>query len=681
MTLRHCTRSLAILTGCALSLCAQEKPKPAPDDQQFENELLALLNTPIVSASKREQKPIESPQAVESISGDQIRASGVFRLMDILRLATNVQILDGDGWSSRVALRGVAPNANPVTVQVLVDGVPLFNADTEALNIENIPVPIDAIERVEIVRGPSSSLYGANAQLGVIAITTKSAKSGVNGSLRTGWADSGMYNGQAVAGYGTDAFGIIAGYGGLSYQKLDKPYHVVGTGLEYMPENGYHQSQLFVKPEFKLGSSATIWASFGRAEEKNSPERTMTTTLLPIYGSTYGLFRTETAQAGWSQTWSPTLRTELKVQQAKQAIILGPGFTPADSIAPGFLALLIAIDPTAASELHVSDLTTKQVSLQVNWDPSQILHIVAGGDTRSMETPGSILQGIPAIKPTGSGGFLSLDWNLNPVTISLGARVENETLGGSRTSPRAALVWSLDSSTVLRAGYYTATRSPLIAEAYASFDNPILPYGQALAVDLKPEEAQNMELGFRKNFSRVSLDLTYYHTTLKKQIVNTIIATTPQITNQYHNSPENKTNQGLEATLTASVAQGWMVGCNAAYVKFEDPSRETQADWAPKTTATLWVKATVGKFFGFASLQHVGSYTVFTNASTERETRDAHFQTSFNIGYEPFQGFSVSAYGVNAARPTTSGIEGVLPNSFLVRYARRELGLQAAYRF
>ena len=178
---------LGSLAGASL-LTAQ-----VPDQEALAAELRSLISAPNEGASRRIQQAIASPQAVEVITSEQIRAIGAFRLADVLKMATSIQVWDLDGDRASVTLRGVAPSGLGVTVQILLDGIPMYNVVGEPINLNALPVPIDAIEKIEIVRGPSSSLYGANAQMGVIAITTRRAGYGNAGSLRAGLTGNGMH--------------------------------------------------------------------------------------------------------------------------------------------------------------------------------------------------------------------------------------------------------------------------------------------------------------------------------------------------------------------------------------------------------------------------------------------------------------------------------------------------------
>ena len=699
---RHRIRTAMILglTTLTASLAGQGVP-PADKavlDAEAINELMILLNTPIKSASKREQKAIESPQAVEVITADQIKASGAFRLADVLRLATGVQVYDAVPDRCTVTIRGVDPGGNPRTVQILVDGVPMFNFVAGPIDLNALPVPIDAIERVEIVRGPSSSLYGANAQTGVIAITTRRAKDGVAGSLRAGIAEHGMRREQAYFSYGGPIFALTAGLGGGSNANLNLPMAFVGMPGLTVPQNTDNRYvQAFIRPELTLGSGK-LWLAAGVGDGGHAdqvsyndakPAALVPQAIFPDFATTRTLY-----QVGWSQTWSPALRSELKVGQKDYTITVG-GLQPDAAFAgsPQVIKALEAADPALATAHDFYHDTVTETSLQLNWDPAATFHLVAGADTKSIKTYPCLTIGLGTEQTlSASGGFFSADWTLGQATLSLGARLANESLGGASTSPRASLVYKLDDTSVLRAGYFTSTRSPMVQEKASVIGALAVTTSTQIAnPGLKPEKVSDLEVGYRKTWSQWTLDCTYYHMDISDLILNgnTGVVTTigarswPQT--QFLNAPNSYTDSGFELALTGELGAGWVAGFNASTVSFKDPiyGLDQQADYAPKEQANLWTRYRNGHFFAFGALQYVGSYTVATalGATTLRSTLDAATQVHFNLSYEFLKGLTVSVYGFNAARPVQQTSNAALLNSFGIRFEPRELGLQAAYRF
>jgi len=680
-------RVISALGGAAFAftLVAQQSPAPGPGGEDL-SELMALLNTPVEGASKRKQKPIESPQAVEVLTSDQIRASGAFRLVDLLKLMTNVQVWDCDVQGAKVAIRGVAPGATPKTVQILVDGVPLYNNEAFPIDADNLPVPIDAIERVEVVRGPSSSLYGANAQLGVISIITKRAKEGQSMSFRAGGGEKGTFRSQGFYSLGKDAFTLSAGFGGFSVRDSGQTYRIVGGTRTYDPQDQLHGYQVFVRPEVLLGD-AKIWAMYAQGSKSGNPEiieSAATGAGNFVLPDTATLGRV--AQLGWAQTWTSNLRTELKINSYENTITWDPlGTVAGNPASPFILAALLSVDADLATRYKLMDFTTNQVAFQANWDLSADLHFVFGADSTKIKATKSPFVGfLQDQNESSSGGFVSMDWNAGPVILSLGARGENETLGGSRVSPRLALVMPIDATTVVRIGYFTSTRSPQMAEQSAALS---FVTGRALIpnAEVNPEQASNLELGFRKTWSKWSLDLTAYRTNLKK-----LIAPAPTgaldhgvPVQQFMNSKTEIANYGAELALAGDMATGWTMGFNASLVDYPDKVIDKQADYSPKATSNLWNRCKYGIFQGYVALQYMGRYTrtAFIGSESVSESADATLQVHYNLGVEPFKGFTVSAYGINATKgETLQGNTGFF-NNHMTRFARRELGLQAAYRF
>lgn len=145
----------------------------------------------VVTASRTEQQLNDVIGDVSVISEEQILKAGQTSLVELLAMQAGIEVSHngGVGKSSNVYIRG----ANPVHTVVLLDGMRINSATSGTTSLENIP--LNQIERVEILRGPASSLYGADAIGGVIQIFTKSAngKPKINatvglGTYGTAWA-------------------------------------------------------------------------------------------------------------------------------------------------------------------------------------------------------------------------------------------------------------------------------------------------------------------------------------------------------------------------------------------------------------------------------------------------------------------------------------------------------------
>ena len=173
--------------GIALNVVGQQ-PKPNLADATLEE----LGNIPVYSASKHLQPSGEAPSSVTVVTGTQIREQGYRTLADVLRTVRSFFVTYDRNYSS-LGVRGFArPGDFNTRILLLVDGHRLNdNIYDEAMIGTEFPVDVDLIQRIEIVRGPVSSLYGSKALFAVINVVTKHA-SDLNGLELS--AEAASYN-------------------------------------------------------------------------------------------------------------------------------------------------------------------------------------------------------------------------------------------------------------------------------------------------------------------------------------------------------------------------------------------------------------------------------------------------------------------------------------------------------
>ena len=154
-----------------------EEPAAAPvvGEELLEEFALFAAEDVVFAAAKHEQKLIEAPSAVSVIPGDAIRSMGLNSIPEILRIAPGLEVYEITPGYPVVGCRGFTDEANNLMV-VLLDGremnSPIFGSTFYA----SLPVDPEEIDRVEVIRGPGSSLYGANAFSGVVNIVTQAEK-------------------------------------------------------------------------------------------------------------------------------------------------------------------------------------------------------------------------------------------------------------------------------------------------------------------------------------------------------------------------------------------------------------------------------------------------------------------------------------------------------------------------
>ena len=189
---RRVARRVCVLALAATAPIALAQSAPAPG--------VALFDSFAVTATRSSQPIADVLADVTVIGAEEIARAGAQSITELLARQPGVEIVQngGPGAVSGVFLRG----ANRGQTLVLIDGVRIASSSAGATSLEAIP--LDQIDRIEILRGPASSLYGADAIGGVVQVFTRRG--------------TGAPSGNASAGYGTyrtwDAKGGLAGTAG-----------------------------------------------------------------------------------------------------------------------------------------------------------------------------------------------------------------------------------------------------------------------------------------------------------------------------------------------------------------------------------------------------------------------------------------------------------------------------------
>ncbi|HZH98975.1 MAG TPA: TonB-dependent receptor [Fimbriimonadaceae bacterium] len=158
---------------CVVALGDDESGKKNPAGQDLTQlGLEDLMKIEVTTASKSAQPWLRVPAAVYVITGEEIERSGVTTLPDALRLAPGVHVVRVDSSKWQVSIRGFTSRfANKLLV--LIDGRTVYTPLFSGVYWESQDLPLQDVDRIEVIRGPGGSLWGANAVNGIINIITK----------------------------------------------------------------------------------------------------------------------------------------------------------------------------------------------------------------------------------------------------------------------------------------------------------------------------------------------------------------------------------------------------------------------------------------------------------------------------------------------------------------------------
>jgi len=160
------------------------------DASSFESmSLEELLNIKVVTATKTARRLEEAPAIVAVVTREDIATWGYRTLDEVLRHVPGFYVVDDHGLPN-VAVRGAAGGyfGESGTIKVMVDGVSMSFRSTSGNWLGSELLPLSAVERIEIIRGPASALYGADAFLGVVNVITRQGQD-VKGATLWGEVD------------------------------------------------------------------------------------------------------------------------------------------------------------------------------------------------------------------------------------------------------------------------------------------------------------------------------------------------------------------------------------------------------------------------------------------------------------------------------------------------------------
>jgi iron complex outermembrane recepter protein len=204
-----------IVCAVAMSLpCLGQQPGPKDLTQLS---LEDLMNMRVTSVSKREQPISKAGAAIFVITQDDIRRSGAISLPDLLRMVPGVNVARMDSNSWAIGIRGFN-DLYADKVLVLIDGRSVYNPLFSGVYWDAQDLVLEDIERIEVIRGPGGTIWGANAMNGVINVITKSSKDTQGGLVTAG--SGSRETAEGVAQYG----GTIGSKG--SYRVFGKYFNI-----------------------------------------------------------------------------------------------------------------------------------------------------------------------------------------------------------------------------------------------------------------------------------------------------------------------------------------------------------------------------------------------------------------------------------------------------------------------
>ena len=564
LALRPVTSAIALLLP-ALAATAQAAPGATA------NEATELLPTIVVTASATATDMRDAPASVTVITAEQLKKIPATDLNEILRRAPGLSLGTTPDGGTSIQIRGLPQGYTLVLVDGRRTGSSSDTFDRYTRNEVNW-VPPETIERIEIIRGPMSSLYGSDAMGGVINIITKKSRNQWRGTVRAG----AELNADSIRG--DDYFaGFSAGgplgaglrlqlNGESSYSQAD---HELPTGTSAFRFGGGREGSrlrsMSGRLDWDLGTDHTLSLNYANARRNTllGPNPAGSNPLASV--ATRGPREMDREELGFSYSGThdfgtskfAVTRTEYRNQTTGPVIV--------DNQLTG---------QTYPTEAVATDLTVDgSLAIPFTWGLPHALTVGAQWQRNELDNPNTVgsvpnaegALGLTYKKVSNRAVFLEDQLHLRDnLILTLGARWDDNSGFGSQVSPRAYLVWHPATEWTLRGGYSEGFKAPSLRQGNSNFVSQsqgagctggFSPCSIRGNSDLKPETTENLEIGVAWQRGTWAAGFTAFNTKFSNKLETAYFGQiNGQHFYQYFNAVEAE-SRGLEANLTMPLAK------------------------------------------------------------------------------------------------------------------------------
>ena len=456
-----------------------------------------LGNIEVTTVSKDPQQVQKTAAAIFVITQDDLRRSGATSIPEALRLAPGVEVarVDANHWS--VAVRGFAGQFSK-SLLVLIDGRSVYTPLYAGVYWDVQNMMLEDVERIEVIRGPGGTIWGANAVNGVINIITKSAANttGTLATLGSGTVDQGTgglrYGGSA----GGDFNYRIYGMGSIRGPE----YHPDGDGFDR-----WRMGQMGFRADWQTSAQSSLTVQ-GDAYRVASGERTFIASFSPP-AETQPDGTADVSGGNLLARWQHTTAggSDIQIQAyfdrtSRRDLVLGETRNTFDIDFIQHARVVGDQQLTWGLGARVSPSAFTQVSAGVNFLPNR--------QTDSIY-----------------GGFVQYEWPIvrDTLTLTAGTKLEHNNFSGFEYEPSARLLWTPTSRQSFWGAVTRAVRTPSRLDQDVTFAilvraTPPPPIFFAITGNpaLGAEQLIGYESGYRTQVSHnVYLDFTAFYNTYR----------------------------------------------------------------------------------------------------------------------------------------------------------------------
>ena len=602
-------RFLLLFLLFSLVLCSFPNPGTGQEEIEGVNELSLdeLLDIPISTAAKYQQTNREAPSSITIITSEDIERFGYGTLKDVFNSVRGFYVSDDRNYAY-VGIRGFGRPADYNNrVLLLLNGTTLNENVWGSASIgTDLGLNLDAVERIEIVRGPGSALYGTSAMFAVVNIITKTGSSvdGLQVSAEMGSYGTrigrGMYGREFDNGLGV----VIAGQWwdsdgqDLYYREYDGPETNNGIAQDLDWDENYGVVAQVTYDEFTLQGNFV-------SREKGIPT-----------GSYEFIFNDDRAKT-LDELGTVELRYDSQISADKNLLLRSylnhyayTGWYPDD---------LIYIEKARGDWLGSE--------FQYRWDTHPNNRLILGAEYQKHFRAENWAWDAEVVYYEGDFPYHVLSFYAqdeyqitDKLALTFGVRWDRYSTVGATVNPRSALVYHPSKSGTVKLLFGEAFRAPNILEAHYEEEDYAKPNS-----NLGPEKIRTIEAIWEQKLTREILASVSLYNYTMKDLIDQILDPADELF-QYRNA--NKIDaRGIELGLTVRIKSGFHGQASYAFQRAEDARSNEKLTNSPSHLAKANLVYSFAKhFYAATNLQYESGRTTVYGTRT-----DSYLLTDFRL--------------------------------------------------
>ncbi len=580
----------------------------------FSNEDIKKLDD-IVVTSKSNQSIEDLSNTITIITAEDIEKLNATDIKDVLLKSAGMVEIGGGRSPGRtyVSIRGTRQS----DTLFLIDGKrgnPTADY-IEYSDFEYNTVPLSAIERIEIIKGAKSSIYGSDAIGGVVNIITKKDSRKIYGAL-------GVKTGASNAKNGGDTQNYSANLGGNISNKLFMFLDVNKAKREASGKNiqtyieGLDSTSGIVKIKYNIDDTQNVYASYLKGEDKRDDYKGP---------QTYKIER-DIYTLGYVKSF--------------EKIALSLDYTNAKTDTES--------NTSAFKGEHNLNTDTLDVETKISAIPYNYVIIGTGTTKDKYERYDKATSVGKNFDRRANNYYIQDEIELGDFIFTLGTILDDNEKYGTEWSPNAGTVYKIDDKQRLKLNYSEGFKAPSLKEGDSGyvFDARPVPSMNVIIKgndDLKPETSKSYELAYEFYGEDTTFKASVFRTDLKDMISEKLISKTtpppfPMKFNYQYQNIDRANIKGFDTDFKYNFNENHTFNANYTYIKTENEITEEELEFRPKNTINLGLSSHFGwGISSYLSANYIGTqyytdsnsksqkasgYTIFNAQATKKITKD-----------------------------------------------------------